>query len=231
MSVPNCDCRSLLFQAHPAAEPTRSTPATVSTVTPGVPIPQHPHRGKMVTPPPEVTELSPPGAFTRGGRLRTSLPIVRSPNKSLERPMGKSVRYDKTVCLQIVSEVSYINTRTAGSGSRDHWGKHFSPKCLSLIVETPCTRNSSGHFFSLRLVIQYLAIAKSKMSNARPSIDGTCINFVKSELSNHWGIPSPDGIPYGLADFFFFFSSIFRRRNGILGDQTQWRKPCIDLVF
>ena len=29
------------------------------------------------------------GGFRRGGRLRNSLPVVRSPNRSMERPMGK----------------------------------------------------------------------------------------------------------------------------------------------
>lgn len=29
------------------------------------------------------------GGFRRGGRLRSSLPVVRSPNKSTERPLGK----------------------------------------------------------------------------------------------------------------------------------------------
>ncbi|KAK2162425.1 hypothetical protein LSH36_99g07032 [Paralvinella palmiformis] len=38
---------------------------------------------------PRDEEDSPTGTFTRGGRLRSSLPVVRSPNKSLERPMGE----------------------------------------------------------------------------------------------------------------------------------------------
>ncbi len=45
-----------------------------------------------------------------------------------------------------------------------------------------------------------------------------------------WGIPSSDGIPYGLADFFFFFSPS-AAENGISGGQTHGRKPWIDLIF
>ena len=29
------------------------------------------------------------GGFLRGGRLRSSLPVVRSPNKTLEKPLGE----------------------------------------------------------------------------------------------------------------------------------------------
>ncbi len=50
----------------------------------------------------------------------------------------------------------------------------------------------------------------------------------------YWGIPSSDGIPYGLADFFFvcvFFFSPSAAENGIPGGQTHGRKPWIDLIF
>ena len=51
----------------------------------------------------------------------------------------------------------------------------------------------------------------------------------------YWGIPSSDGIPYGLADFFFlcvcFFFSPSAAENGIPGGQTHGRKPWINLIF
>ena len=54
-------------------------------------------------------------------------------------------------------------------------------------------------------------------------------------LIYYWGIPSSDGIPYGLAEFFFFFFfTIFSpsaAEYSIPGGQTQWRTLCIDLVF
>ncbi len=42
--------------------------------------------------------------------------------------------------------------------------------------------------------------------------------IVKHMKDYHWGIPSSDGIPYGLADFFYFilfyfFFFSFRRQN------------------
>ncbi len=52
---------------------------------------------------------------------------------------------------------------------------------------------------------------------------------------NNGGMPSSDGIPYGLVDFFFSPPPPLRfpsaAKYGILKGQTQWRKPCIDLVF
>ena len=52
---------------------------------------------------------------------------------------------------------------------------------------------------------------------------------VTAILTFNWGIPFSDGIPYGLADF--FFSPPSAAEYGLLGDQTEWRKPCIDLLF
>ncbi len=38
----------------------------------------------------EMMDADDDGGFRRGGRLRSSLPVVRSPNKSTERPLGES---------------------------------------------------------------------------------------------------------------------------------------------
>ena len=58
------------------------------------------------------------------------------------------------------------------------------------------------------------------------------IEFVNPVVqSYHWGIPSPDGIPYGLADFVFFFLHLPPPNMAFLKTKHNGRKPCIDLLF
>ncbi len=40
--------------------------------------------------------------------------------------------------------------------------------------------------------------------------------------TGHWGIPSPDGIPYGFADFFFFFFPPHFRWLFVVKKTTDW---------
>ncbi len=60
-----------------------------------------------------------------------------------------------------------------------------------------------------------------------------CAKSTFHKFNSYWGIPSSDGIPYGLAFFFCVcvFFSPSAAENGIPGGQTHGRKPWIDLIF
>ncbi|ELU00620.1 hypothetical protein CAPTEDRAFT_206585 [Capitella teleta] len=48
------------------------------------------HQGAPLEPDDELDgDTSPTGGFRRGTRARTSLPLIRSPNRSMERPIGQ----------------------------------------------------------------------------------------------------------------------------------------------
>ena len=57
----------------------------------------------------------------------------------------------------------------------------------------------------------------------------TIFIFTHRVFMVYWGIPSPDGIPYGLADFFFLPPFFFFRRT--FGGHLWWSQQRIGLKF
>ena len=65
------------------------------------------------------TDANDTGQFSRGNRLRSSLPIVRSPNKSLDKALGEWASCDYCHVTAKLSLFSVVQLRTGQSEKAD----------------------------------------------------------------------------------------------------------------